>query len=74
MFKRLEQNTTDQLWNSQQAADYLGICTRTLFTLAKEKGEIPRVNIGERVLYDPKDVRQFAEDKKNISPNEKCNN
>ena len=48
------------LLNAKQAAFLLGISERKLWELAN-RGEIPRVEIDRRRLYDPKDVAEFIE-------------
>ena len=52
-----------RLLNSPQAAAILGVCERTLWTLGKH-GDIPRVNVGRSVRYDPVDWRAWIERQK----------
>ena len=51
------------LLSANEAAETLGICTKTLWTLTKA-GSIPCVRIGCRVLYDPLDLKRWIESQK----------
>jgi excisionase family DNA binding protein len=48
------------LVDAREAARLLGISTRTLWTLT-DRGELPAVRIGSRVLYRVEALRQYAE-------------
>ena len=52
-----------QLLTSREAARRLSISERTLWALGKS-GEIPRVLIGTAVRFDPDDVAELIERKK----------
>ena len=42
-------------WNVEQAAEYLGVSTRTVASLVKSK-KIPSYKLGKRRLFQPSDV------------------
>lgn len=42
----------------REAARAIGVCERTLFTLT-QRGEIPAVKLGRRVLYPTDQLRQW---------------
>jgi excisionase family DNA binding protein len=48
------------LLTSAEAAKALGVCLRTLWTLA-DGGQIPRVRVGSCVRYNPDDLRQWID-------------
>lgn len=49
----------DTFWSKSDAADQLGICTRTLEIMEK-RGTGPRaIRLGARVLFDPDEVRAW---------------
>ena len=48
------------LLTDTEAADRLGVCPRTVWTLA-DTGQLPRVKFGRSVRYDPKDIAAFIE-------------
>ncbi|MFC1782009.1 helix-turn-helix domain-containing protein [Planctomycetota bacterium] len=52
------------LLSAKDTAKALSISERTLWTYTKN-GEIPCVRLGDRVLYDPQDLRAWIELKKN---------
>ncbi len=49
-----------QLLNESQAATWLGISKRTLWSL-RAGGEIPFVRIGRAIRYDVNDLRTYVE-------------
>ena len=51
------------LLRSDEAAKFLAISPRTLWTLTKE-GDIPVVRIGSLVRYDPADLQDYIERQK----------
>ncbi len=52
------------LINAEKAAQLVGgICTRTLRMLVKEHG-FPIVRLGNRVMFDPIDIRKWIEEQK----------
>jgi excisionase family DNA binding protein len=55
---KLPDDSSTRLLNAKQAASQLQIGTRKLWELTN-RGEIPSVRIGRRVLYDPRDLDQF---------------
>lgn len=57
------QRTQRWLLSAGQVAKLLGISERFLWGFT-QSGEIPSVRIGKRVLYDPSDVRQWVESRK----------
>lgn len=54
------------LVDAKDAARMLSIGTRLLWTKTKA-GEIPVVKINRRVLYDPNDLRTWAENQKEFA-------
>lgn len=72
---------TELLWNTRQAAAALGISERTLWSLTfgrKKDGveqvppekRIPHVRVGNRVHYDPDDLRGWIKrNKQGVSSN-----
>lgn len=48
------------LVNEREAARALSLSVRTLYALRKG-GHLPFVRVGERVLYRPRDLADFAE-------------
>lgn len=54
------QNSDDGLLNSKEAAEWLGISERTLFSLKKEE-EIGHVRIGRRVAFTRQQLRDYIE-------------
>jgi excisionase family DNA binding protein len=52
------------LLNSRQAAVFLNISQRTLWTLV-DSGDITVVRIGRSVRYDPRDLERWLQEKKN---------
>jgi excisionase family DNA binding protein len=57
----------NRLLTDIEAADRLGVCSRTVWTLA-ETGRLPRVRIGRSVRYDPDDLDAFIAACKPPSP------
>lgn len=51
------------LVNASRAAATLGIGTRLLWSIGN-RGELPRIQIGRRVLYDMRDIYAFIEARK----------
>lgn len=49
-----------QLLNSRQAAKWLGVCERTLWSL-RDSGEIPFCRIKRAVKFDVDDLRRFVD-------------
>ena len=57
-------NTAKQLLiNAKDAAGSLAISPRKLWELTN-CGDIPRVRIGTRVLYDPRDLQEYIDKQK----------
>jgi excisionase family DNA binding protein len=56
------------LLKPREAADVLGICARSLWTLTQRE-ELPCVRIGRSVRYDMADLVAFIEAKKNKASN-----
>jgi predicted DNA-binding transcriptional regulator AlpA len=44
------------LWKAKQAARFLAISERHLWTLT-QRGEVPAIRLGDCVRYDPADLR-----------------
>ncbi len=53
----------DLLLNATEAAHSLKISDRTLWSMTKAK-QIPCVRIGNRVLYDPRDLLRWIDSQK----------
>ncbi|MCC7203932.1 MAG: helix-turn-helix domain-containing protein [Phycisphaeraceae bacterium] len=51
------------LVSEREAAKMLGLCTKTLYSL-RQAGKLPTVRVGQRVLYDPADLRAFIQRQK----------
>jgi len=49
-----------RLLRPREAAELLAISERTLWALSN-KGDLPRVEIGGSVRYDPADLREWVE-------------
>jgi excisionase family DNA binding protein len=49
-----------RLLTTREAADYLRVSTRTLFSLSA-RGELPAVRIGRAVRYRPADLAAYVE-------------
>ncbi len=47
-----------------QAAEYLGLCERTLWYRTAPRGPIPCVRIGRSVRYDRRDLDEYIESSK----------
>ncbi len=58
---------TRRFLNEHQAANYIGLSTKTLQRLRLNGRGMPYVKAGARVLYDLNDLNQFMEDKKVLS-------
>ncbi|MDP6718040.1 MAG: helix-turn-helix domain-containing protein [Pirellulaceae bacterium] len=56
------ETTPRLLIDVRNAAKALSICERTLATLTKE-GEIPHVRVRTRVLYDPRALAAWIDDR-----------
>ena len=56
------------LMRPDEAAKALAISPRTLWALAN-RGEIPCVRIGRSVRYDPRDLQDWIEQRKNHGTN-----
>lgn len=55
--------TVPGLLNREQAAKALGICGRNVDYL-RERGQLPSIRIGRRILYAPTDLEQFIESRR----------
>jgi predicted DNA-binding transcriptional regulator AlpA len=51
------------LIDANAAANALGICSKTVWSLTKNN-DLPCVRIGQRVLYDPHDLREWVAQQK----------
>lgn len=51
----------EKLITAQEAAEQLGVTTRTLFTLRK-RGELNAVKIGTRLRFKVSDLEKYVED------------
>ncbi len=58
-----EPTTPRLLLSAREAAQALGICERSLWSVTKTGG-LPCVRIGRRCLYDPADLRRWIESQK----------
>ena len=48
----------------RDAAGFLSICEKTLWSMTVPRGTLPCVKIGRRVLYDPVDLHRWIEAQK----------
>jgi excisionase family DNA binding protein len=53
-----------RLLSIPQAAEYLGVCAKTMWRLVWES-EIPQIRIARRVLVDIRDLDRYIESQKN---------
>lgn len=51
--------TVNGLLNEPQAAKFLGVCQRTLFSL-RDSGKIDYVKIGRLIRYDLSELKRFV--------------
>ena len=58
-----KRNAPEILIDERTAAARLSLCTRTLFDL-RQRGELPFVKVGAKILYSPDDLSAFAEARK----------
>jgi len=58
------------LIDANAAARALGICSKTVWSLTN-RGDLPCVRIGQRVLYDPHDLRSWV-DRQKTGTKEAC--
>lgn len=49
----------EQLWNREQAAEYLGVTPRWMANTGRDLG-VPQLRIGGLVRYQPNEVRSWA--------------
>lgn len=54
-----KKSTTPLLVSRKEAAEMLGVCTRTVFNLNKS-GELPVKRVGKRVLIARVELERFA--------------
>ena len=56
-------NTTPEklLFSAREAAKTLSICEKTLWNFTNPRGPIPSVKLGSRVLYSPRDLRNWID-------------
>jgi hypothetical protein len=52
------------LLTAPEAAKALSVCEKTLWSISVPRGTLPVVRIGARVLYDPRDLADFIEQRK----------
>ena len=50
--------------SAREAARCLSVSERTVWANSAPRGSIPTVRIGQRVLYDPDDLRAWIEQQK----------
>ncbi|QOV90661.1 helix-turn-helix domain-containing protein [Humisphaera borealis] len=55
----------EKLLSSREAAAFLGVSARTLWTLADQR-QLPAVRIGRLVRFDPADLRDFIDRAKGV--------
>ena len=55
------------LLTSRQAAEALGVSSRTLWTITRPRGELPAVRIKRCVRYDVRDLIRLIEKQKETS-------
>jgi len=51
--------TESLLLTIREAAESLSVCEKTLWNYTRPRGDLPCVRIGNRVLYDPEDLRRW---------------
>jgi excisionase family DNA binding protein len=56
-----EEPQVQNLWNNQQAAEFLNISPFSLRGKVLRR-EVPFIKIGRRTLFDPEDLRAWVED------------
>jgi hypothetical protein len=47
------------LWDVREGSRQLSVSTKTLWNHTMPRGSIPCVRVGQRVLYDPNDLREW---------------
>jgi hypothetical protein len=67
MTKRLPQDAERRLLDYGRGAAYLGVSLRQMKILGGPNGQIPRVEIGHRVLFDKADLDAYIERAKRAS-------
>ena len=67
MTRPLPTDVERRLLNYERAAAYIGVSVRTMKSLGKEGGAIPRVCIESRVLFDKADLDAFIDKTKRAS-------
>lgn len=50
----------DDLLSYRQAARLLGVCSKSVYLMV-QRGELPAVRLGRRVMFDPADVQTMIE-------------
>jgi len=53
----MEENKTLRLLNIREAAEVLGIAVPTL---QQKRMDIPRIHVGRRILFDPRDLEEYV--------------
>ena len=48
----------------RDAAGFLSVCEKTLWSITEPRGDLPCVRIGRAVRYDPADLRAWIESRK----------
>ena len=51
-------NTTTLLLSEPQAAEFLGVCARTVYGL-RRSGQLAYRQVGARILYHPDDLAEY---------------
>jgi predicted DNA-binding transcriptional regulator AlpA len=69
MQKKYECPIESILIDANAAASALGVCSKTVWTLTKNN-DLPCVRIGQRVLYDPRDLRTWVDRQKTTAENQ----
>jgi len=57
------------LLKPRQAADALGICEKTLWSITAPRGDLVCVRIGRAVRYDPRDLQAWIDRQKAATTN-----
>jgi len=66
MFNKQKENVMeDRLLTSREAAKYLGISERSLWSHTSPRGNLKSARIGRSVRYSPADIAAFIEAAKN---------
>jgi excisionase family DNA binding protein len=64
----MSNSTADKLLlTSQEAADALGVCTKTIYSITKPRGPLPCVRIGTSVRYSRRALEQYVSERESAN-------